>query len=573
MTTLDEAIAQLTAPGAPFELETVEVRGVPTKAFAQRLSTLRELAEMASAGRADAELLVYGDERYTYREFFERANSVSHALADDHGVGAGDRVAILSANNPTWCFAFWGIVNAGAVAVALNGWGKPDEIRHGLDDSGARILIADHDRFARIRPELAAMDDLDAVFVIDPEEDDLAADPRVQDAAGLLSLPTSEFPETPIDEDDPAVILYTSGTTGAPKGAVATHRNWIASSHNVGAVAAVKGLADPEGRAPSTASDSRLLCVPLFHVSGSQSHLVAGLLAGWKLVLPPGRFDPVRVMALIEAEEVNAWAAVPTMVTRVCRHPERAAHDLSSVRNIGYGGAPAPADLAEAVAEAFPNVTYQANVYGLTETSGVSTINGGRSRLERPESVGQALLTVDIEIRDGDGRPLPPGQTGEVCVRGPHIVAGYWNRPEATSAAIVDGWLLTGDLGHVDTDGHLCITDRAKDMIIRGGENVYCVEIEDRLVTHPDVTEAAVFGVPHADLGEEVRAAVQLAPGAEATSAELQAWVAEVLADFKVPAAIVAGPAPLPRTETGKVRKSDLRESIGAVGTGDLEQA
>ncbi len=558
---IDEAVAELTSPGARFEIETVPVGGVPTKVFKQRLHSLRELAQLAYAKRHDTELLVYGDERYTYGEFFELANSASTVLRRDHGLDVGDRVAILSANNPTWCLAFWAALNANAVAVGINGWWKADEIMFGLDDSGASVLVADRGRFARIRDRIDELVGVGAIFLVDPEPDDLDLDERIHDAADLLAEPTAEFPDVPIDEDDPAVILYTSGTTGRPKGAVGTHRSWFASTHNVSAVSAAIAAASPADSPPSSGADVRLLCVPLFHVSGAQSHLVAGLLAGWKLVMPEGRFEPEKTMRLIETEGVTAWAAVPTMVSRVCQHPDRDAFDLGGVRSIGYGGAPAPSDLTAGVRETFPNVTYQANIYGLTETSGVSTLNGGQSRLDRPGSVGRALMTVDVEIRDEDRHPLPAGETGEVCVRGPHIIAGYWNRAAATADAIVDGWLHTGDLGHLDDEGYLLITDRAKDMIIRGGENIYCVEIEDRLAGHPSVLEAAVVGVPHPDLGEDVKAFVQVAPGSTVTVVELQAWVAEMLADFKVPSRIEIGPDSLPRNETGKVLKNVLREA------------
>jgi long-chain acyl-CoA synthetase len=560
MPTLDEVVDNLTATGGRFEIETVDVRGVPTKVFSRRLESLRELSRLAYSKRGERDLLVYGDSRYSYREFFEFANSASKVLERDHDLARGDRVAILSANNPTWCFVFWATLNSSAIAVGLNGWWKADEILYGVQDSGARILVVDRDRFVRIRDHLSEIAGVEAIFLIDPEPGDLDLDSRIHDAADLLREPSPDFSDVPIDEDDPAVILYTSGTTGRPKGAVATHRSWLASTHNVSGVAAVTAAVSPSDKPPSTGSDVRLLCVPLFHVSGAQSHLVAGLLAGWKLVMPEGGFVADKMLHLIEDEGVTAWAAVPTMVSRVCQHPDRHLFDLTHVTNIGYGGAPAPAELAAAVRETFPNVSYQANIYGLTETSGVATINGGQARLDRPGSVGRGLLTVDVAICDERGDRLPAGTTGEVNVRGPLLISGYWDQPEATAEAIVDGWLRTGDIGFLDDDDYLFITDRAKDVIIRGGENVYSVEIEDRLAAHAAVLEAAVIGIPHPDLGEAVKAFVQTEPEASLTVPELQTWVAETLANFKVPSVIEISPEPLPRTATGKVLKNDLRD-------------
>lgn len=561
MATLEESIEGLTGPGSRFEIETIDVDGVATKVFKHRLRSLRELAVSAVERRGDRELLVYGDERYTYRDFFRLANSAAYVLRSAHGLQPGDRVAILSANNPTWCTAFWAALNAGAVAVGLNGWWKPDEVLFGLTDSGARMLVVDRPRLAGLRDRLGALDVVEAVFVVDAAPGDLEGDPRLHDAADLSTYPSDNFPDTPIAEDHPAVILYTSGTTGRPKGAVGTHRSWIASTHNVSAVSALDAAANPGDRPPSTGADARLLSVPLFHVSGAQSHLVAGLLAGWKLVMPEGRFAPEKVMQLIEDERVTAWAAVPTMVSRVCQHPDRHAFDLSGVTSVGYGGAPAPTGLSGAVRETFPNVTYQSTIYGLTETSGVATMCGGQERVDRPGSVGRGLLTVEVRIEDPDGRVLAAGETGEVCIKGPLVIAGYWNQPEATAEAIVDGWLHTGDLGHLDADGYLYVTDRAKDVIIRGGENVYSIEIEDRLTDHPEVLEAAVVGVPHPDLGEAVMAFVQIGEEPGPTESALQTWVGATLADFKVPSRIHISVEPLPRNETGKVQKNVLRSS------------
>jgi len=302
-----------------------------------------------------------------------------------------------------------------------------------------------------------------------------------------------------------------------------------------------------------------LLTSPLFHVSGCHSGIVLGMLGGVKLVMTVGKFDPQNAMELIQSERVSVWATVPTMVWRVVEHPARDQYDLTSVKQVAYGGSPSAAELQRQVQATFPNVKNLGNAYGLTESSSVATINSGQEFLDRPESVGRAVPVVDIRIAGPAGQALPTGHTGEVWIKGPIIMPGYWGKPEASAEALTDGWLHTGDVGYLDEDGFLYITDRAKDMIIRGGENIYCVEIENRLVEHPDILDAAVIGVAHPTLGEEVKAIVQIEPGATLTAAAVRTWVATTLADFKVPAFVETTTERLPRNASGKLLKNVLR--------------
>jgi long-chain acyl-CoA synthetase len=365
------------------------------------------------------------------------------------------------------------------------------------------------------------------------------------------------------------VIFYTSGTTGRPKGAISTHRSMVANLQNTmfNAVAGSMsgGSALPDAGAGQNVS---LFTSPLFHVSGCHSTLVVGLLAGLKLVMPEGRFTPETALELIQEHGVTVWATVPTMVWRVCEHPDRHAYDTSSVRSVAFGGSPSADELQRMIRETFPKVSSTSNAYGLTETSSVATVISGQDALDRPTSVGPPVPTVELQIVDPAGRVLATGETGEVCIRGPILMAGYWNKPEATAEAIdAEGWLHTGDIGHLDADGFLYITDRAKDMIIRGGENIYCVEIEQRLVNHPDIADAAIIGVPHAELGEEVKAVVQLEAGATLTEADIRQWVAEGLAAFKVPTYVELTNDKLPRNASGKLLKNVLR------GEGDVSFA
>lgn len=545
-------------PGVVVEL----VRGVPMRVYADRPRSLLAIAGVV-LGREARDFLVCGDRRVTDHQLLGDAQAVAAAL-QARGLEPGERVAILGANSVEWTVAFWGVVAAGGVVSALNGWWAPDEIAYALGHSRPRFLVVDAERLARLSADggaRAAIGGLDAVFSIgaaDADGGDASASAAfgslVEDGRGL------ERRAVPVDEDDPVAIFYTSGTTGRSKGAVATHRSWIAAVQSLQHVAAGAGATPPADRLPEVG----LATLPLFHVSGCQAVVVAALVGGTRTVMLPGRFDPERAMAAIETERVTRWSAVPTMVSRVCRHEARSQYDLSSMRSISYGGSPAPPELPALVRATFPNVRSVGNAYGLTESGTVIAVNAGPGFEARPRSVGRPFPIIEVRIGApledsmpaAEGEPVP----GPIELRGPMIMPGYWDDPQATAEILsADGWLATGDLGYVDEDGFLYVTDRAKDVIIRGGENVYPAEIEQRLGEHPEVVEAAVVGVSHEDLGEAVEAHVRLIPSAIVTDAELGAFVAEALAAFKVPASWVRVAEPLPRNATGKLLKNEIR--------------
>jgi long-chain acyl-CoA synthetase len=587
MPTSAEVRAQLTGPGGMFEVTTAEVLGRPMEVYANRMPSLRSVAEVGLMRGDDQTFIVYGDRTYGFATFVQTSNSVAHALRDRFGLTKGDRVAVLAQNNPEWCVAFWATVSQGAILVGLNGWWTTDEIEYGLQDSGAKVLVADRKRFERIAGSLDCaanggangranggadlMPDLEHVFLVDCSPADLGLDddPRIHAFSELTGSPTPDFVAEDIAEDDPAVIFYTSGTTGRPKGAISTHRSMIANLQNT-MYNALAGSMSGGGALPDAGGGANvaLFTSPLFHVSGCHSTLVVGLLAGLKLVMPEGRFTPETALQLIQEHRVTVWATVPTMVWRVCEHPDRHDYDTTSVRSVAFGGSPSADELQRMIRETFPNVSSTSNAYGLTETSSVATVISGQDAIDRPTSVGPPVPTVHVKIVDAAGNEVPALETGEVCITGPILMAGYWKKPEATAEAIdVDGWLHTGDLGHVDEDGFVYITDRKKDMIIRGGENIYCVEIEQRLVSHPHIADAAVIGVPHPELGEEVKAVVQVEPGESLTEAEVRQWVADGLAAFKVPAYVDIVTDKLPRNASGKLLKNVLR------GAGDVSFA
>jgi long-chain acyl-CoA synthetase len=574
----------MTGPGGMFEVVREQVGDIEMKVYRHRISTLRGVAKLALARGEGDTFIVYGEQRISYPAFLAMAQAGSRNLAAGPArVAKGDRVAVLAANCPEWCATFWAAVTVGAVLVGLNGWWKSDEILYGLEDSGASVLVADRSRYERIAGQLGDLSDLRVVYLVGASPSEVAAPGggvELLSAAELFASPPDEMAATddpwdsPLAEDDPAVIFYTSGTTGRPKGAISSHRGLVANLQNTfyfAARGAMEAAANGGGGSVLPTGDGGqmvgMLTSPLFHVSGCHSNLVVSFAIGARLVIPPGRFDPEKIMATIEKEKVAVWSAVPTMIWRVADDPRRHDYDLSSIVSIAYGGSPSAGELQRLVRATFPNVGSIGNAYGLTETSSVATINGGAEARERPDSVGRPMPVVELKIIDPTiatedivgADDLPAGTTGEICIRGPILMAGYWNKPAATAEVLAHGWLRTGDLGHLDGEGFLYVTDRAKDMIIRGGENVYCVEIENRLVEHPAVAEAGVVGVPHPSLGEEVKAIVHFEPGMSATPEELRAWVAAALADFKVPAYITISDTPLPRNPSGKLLKNVLR--------------
>lgn len=563
---LREIEARLTAPGAPFEVVTEEVFGEPTRVFKERMPSLRALLA-ASAAHGDAEYLVCDDgRRISYAEHFRRVAKLAAALRDRYGVRPGDRVAILAANCPEWIQTFWATVSLGAVVVGLNGWWVRDEILYGLEDSEPTLLVGDARRLARIAGAALPRVEGAAIRVVEMGRDFDALWNHDRDVA---------LPDTPVAEDDAATILYTSGTTGRPKGAVTTHRGIltmvrIQTFH--GMRLTMRAAADAAARGVSLGGGApvsrpcNLINAPLFHVSGLYAGAVTSLANGLKTVWMTGRFDPVRVMQMIEAERVTAWGPMGSMMHRVLSHPEFGRHDLSSVTHLGSGGAPLPAKLFARMREAFPNARASIGIgYGLTESTALATINAGEELLARPDSVGRALPTIDIEIRDADGKSVPEGAEGEVYLRGPLVMREYWRRPRETAEMIGPGrWLRTGDIGRL-VDDYLYINSRRRDLILRGAENVYPAEIEQALETHDVVREAAVVGVAHPELGQEVKAIVVVAEallrGVDAERAlaeELSRWVAGRLAYFKVPAHWEFRRDPLPRNATGKVLKSVL---------------
>ncbi len=511
MTQADPALAQLTGPDGPFEIVVEEILGVPTHVYKQRMTSLRELMD-ANVRRADVEWLVQADERYTFGEHDRLARVLASRLAE-LGVERGDRVALCAANVPEWVITWWGCAILGAVLVPLNAWWKSEELEFGLVDSEAKVLIADERRIASVRDRLPAIRELQHVFSIgEPGDAPVRPFTDLIDGDGDPGMPAGF-----VEEDDLLAILYTSGTTGQPKGATLTHRQAIANLQNIvvgGVASSMRGTPPPEAEAKTPTAT--LLIVPLFHVTGCLATMMLNYFLGAKLVLMPvGRFDPEVVMQTIQDERITSFGGVPTIMWRILESPNLEQYDLSSVQRASYGGAPAAPELVERIEQVFPNLRKTlATAYGLTETASVATAIAGEDYFAHPGSVGRPAPTVEVRTVTDEGVDAAAGEKGEVWIKGPNVMArGYWRRPDANETSFSEGWFHTGDIGYLDDDGYLYLVDRAKDMIIRAGENVYCVEVEHVLFDHPDVVDAAVVGVPHKTLGEEVKAVVQVREG------------------------------------------------------------
>ena len=563
---LADAHAALTAPGSRFETATETIRGIPTKVWKNAPPTNREVF-LAGRQYGDREFLIYEDDRATY-ESFARATLKLAAQLQADGVKKGDRVAIVMRNIPEWPVAFYAAELVGAIVTPLNAWWTGPELEYGLVDSGTKIAFVDAERLERISEHLVNCPALKKIYVARyPDEMPNPIVHPMEDVIGKVNdwskLPAGEMPNVDLHPDDDATILYTSGTTGRPKGALGTHRNMTSNIAAAGFSAARnflrKGEPVPVVANPLDAPQrSMLLSVPFFHATGCFAVMGPTVVSGGKIVLMR-KFEAEKAMALIEKEKINGAGGVPTIAWQILEHPNRAKYDLSSLESMSYGGAPSAPELVKQIKQAWPN-SAPGNGWGMTETSATCTTHSGEDYENRPSSCGPAVGACEIKIMDIEGKKeLPRGEVGELWARGPNIVKGYWNKPEATAKTFVDGWVITGDLARIDEEGFCFIIDRAKDMLIRGGENIYCIEVENVLYDHPAVMDAALVPVPHKTLGEEPGAVVHLKPGMHTTEEELRQFVAGKLAAFKVPVKVVFWPETLPRNANGKILKSELK--------------
>jgi acyl-CoA synthetase (AMP-forming)/AMP-acid ligase II len=545
----------MTGPGEMFEIVEVDVDGARQRVFLHAPASLKAIWE-ASAGHGDTTYLVYGDDRLTYAAAHERARRLAAHLAHALGVRPGDRVAIAMRNYPEWVLAFWATVTLGAVAVPLNAWWTGPELAYGLTHSGSRVLLADGDRLAALAPHLAATP---VEAVIAARTDDVP-DGAVALADVLATPPAAPAPDVEVAPDDVATIMYTSGTTGRPKGAIGSHRNITSQVMNAMYTVLVRGLGGATAAAPS-GGPVTLLTFPLFHVGGLHSFLIPYTVSGGTVVLLH-RWDAAQALDLVEREGVTAVGGVPTTMFELLDEARRQGRTLPTLAGVASGATLVPPELVRRIDDQLQHRAAPTNGYGLTETSGAAIANAGTDYVHHPDSVGLPISPVmEVRIAGPDGQAVPTGDTGEIWIKGPSVFRGYLDAPEATAAALVDGWFRTGDVGRLDEGGYLYVVDRLKDVIIRGGENVYAAEVEAALYEHPDVAEAAIVGVPDERLGEAVAAVVRLRPEAPAgvDADALRRHVADRLAAFKVPSVVRVTPDGLPRNAAGKVLKRELR--------------
>jgi long-chain acyl-CoA synthetase len=553
--TYEEALAQVTGPGQMFEVVEELVDGRPTRVFSHAPPTLVQM--LAGARGDESEFLVYEDERWTFDRTTRNADALAYTLVHTYGINKGDRVGIAMRNLPEWIVSFAAILSIGAVSVSLNAWWTESELDYAIEDSGLSLLIADPERIERAHAPAHSR----GVPMIVVRGDQLEPNPTGVARYDEVVELGNPLPVVEVAPGDDATILYTSGTTGFPKGAVSTHRAIVNALMGFWCNTTVQGVRKGEDLIGTGGAFAPcfILIVPLFHVTGCVPVMLSCFGMKLKLVMMH-RWDPENALRLIESERVTTFVGVPTQSWDLLESPAFSKYDTSSLASIGGGGAPAPAKLVTRVEKGFkrgrPNIGY-----GMTETNGFGPGHTGDDYVNHPNSTGRARISImDIEIRDEDGSPVPTGTRGQIWMRSAAVIRCYWNKPEATAETIVDGWLASGDLGRIDDEGFLYIEDRAKDMVLRAGENVYCAEVESAIYEHGDVYEAAVFGVPHERLGEEVACVILRQPGTDLDADELKDFLAESLAPFKIPSRIAFTDEQLPRNASGKILKRTLRD-------------
>ena len=554
---LKDIVATHKAPGMPGAVHTEVIDGNELEVFSNIPANLSQLYALGLQA-PDLDFLVYDKERYSFADTLRMTRQLGRVLLTRYGTSKGDRVAICARNSPEWCIAYMAATSIGAIAVPMNSWWQGPELEYGLRDSGCKVIFCDPVRRQQIDAYLAPLK-LSPVL-IKPET--TSSEPEFYALLeGIDPLSDAEIEALAVTPDDDASIMYTSGSTGEPKGVLATHRSIMSAIYTWKFVKDINEVLRPELREANPEFPPAILSnVPLFHVTGSHAQFLACFPIQRKFVMMY-KWDPDVALQLIEQERISVFHGVPTMAWELMHADKFAETDLRSLRSVQSGGAPRPPEHLNLIIQKFPSKALPGLGYGLTETNAIGAIITGQFYEARPHSTGRPSPPVtQVKIADAEGEALPVEAIGEICIKGPSIMKGYWNKPEATAEVLQDGWFHTGDIGKLDALGFLIILDRAKDIVIRGGENIGCAEVEYAMSEHPAVAEASVYGIPDTRLGEIPVASVMLKKGASLSESEIQTFLTARIAAFKIPAHIFFQNEQLPRLATGKIAKKALRQ-------------
>lgn len=547
-------VEQLVGPGGPYELIDHPAQGTTYRFFKNAPPNLREYLQRSAEQFADLPFFVYENERYSYAETWQLASRVANRL-QELGIRKGDRVGIAMRNYPEWLFSFMGIVAVGGVAVALNAWWTREELSYGIEDSGMKLLFVDNERLARID---AQHKDLIVVAARSSSEELAQAAVKAIAWQDFLPAPGAAMPVPAVELEDNATIIYTSGSTAHPKGVLSTQRAVLAALIGFEAGAAIRAIESGVAVEPSPHQEAMILTGPLFHTQALIVQALGSWRSGRKLV-GMYKWDAEEALKIVERERITHFHGVPTMAWEMVQSPNFGKYDLSSLKSMGGGGAAMAPEQARKIQDALPGGAASAG-YGMTETNSLTAGHAGPALAARPRSCGRPLPPlVSVKVVDEAGNELPRGEIGEIWIKGAMNFSGYWNKPEDTAQTLTDGWVHSGDLGYMDDEDFIYITDRAKDMVIRGGENIACQEVEAVIYEHPAVLEVAVFGVPDERLGERLAAAVMVKPEPPVSADDIQRHVGEHLARFKVPEFVWLQTEQLPRIASGKIDKRGLR--------------